>query len=164
MVLRPNALKSSHFSHSKCYIKPHLWRESLETWYIHSLESLLVHIFRFSENFEIWGDFLKNNKKSQNFQNFQNFKNPRWQFCSWFFSASTGIFRLSSSLKLSVWQRFPQTLIFDLKWQNMTTLWRHSRPTYHRCEIFLWSTCVELMWEGVPESFVALLLSVFELC
>ena len=98
-------------------------------------------------NFWNLGGFLKKKmlKKSQNFQNFQNFKNPRLQFCSLFFSASTGIFRLSSSLKLSVWQRFPQALIFDLKWQNMTSLWRHSRPTYHRCEIFLWSTCVELM-------------------
>ena len=35
---------------------------------------------------------------------------------------------------MSVWQRFPQTLIFDLKWQNMKSLWRHSLPTYHRCE------------------------------
>ena len=134
--------------------KPHLWRELLETWYIHSLESLLVHIFQFFENFEIWGIFekiKKNVEKTQNFQNFQNFKNPRQQFCSLFCSASTGIFRLSSSLNLSVWQRFPQTLIFDLKWQNMTSLWRHSRPTYHRCEIFLWSTCVELMYEEVPK-------------
>ena len=35
----------------------------LETWYIHSLESLLVHIFRFFENFEIWGGFFEKLKK-----------------------------------------------------------------------------------------------------
>ena len=31
----------------------------LQTWYIHSLEAFLVYIFRFFENVEIWGDFLK---------------------------------------------------------------------------------------------------------
>ena len=33
--------------------------ELLETWYIYSLEALLVHIFRFLENLEIWGIFAK---------------------------------------------------------------------------------------------------------
>ena len=64
---------------------------------------------------------------------------------------------------MSVWQRFPQTLLFYLKWQNMTSLWRYSLPTYHRCEICLWSTCGELMKEGVSENFVALFFSVCKL-
>ena len=47
MVLRPNALKSSHFSHSKCY-KNNVSEGSyfkLAT-YIHSLKNILAHIFR----------------------------------------------------------------------------------------------------------------------
>ena len=64
MVLyRLNALKSSHFSHSKCY-KNHVYEGNylkLGTYIL--LEFLLVHIFRFFENFEIWVDFVKNIKK-----------------------------------------------------------------------------------------------------
>ena len=57
--------------------------------------------------------------------------------------------RLSLSFTMSVLQRFPQTLIFYLKWQNMTSLWRRSRPIYNRCEIVLWSRCAELIMKGV---------------
>ena len=43
----------------------------------------------------------------------------------------------------------PQTHIFGLKLENMTSLWRHLRPTYRMLIIFLWSTCVKLMWVRV---------------
>ena len=76
MVLRPNALKSSHF---------HI-QSAIKTTFLKGITWNLVHTF-FSvssstcipvfENFEIWGIFEKNVKKSQNFQNFPNFKTPR---------------------------------------------------------------------------------------
>ena len=80
IVVRPNALKSSNFSHSKCY-KNHVYKGNylkLGT-YVHSLESLLVHVFRFFENFEILGDFFEKIKKKllkkiSNFPKFSKFQ------------------------------------------------------------------------------------------
>ena len=78
IVLRSNALKSNHLSHSKCYKNNVYEGKWLETWYMHYLEALLVHIFRFLKILKFRGIFWKKMlKKSPNFQNFQNFKNPR---------------------------------------------------------------------------------------
>ena len=131
MVPRPNALKSSHFSHSKCYKNTFLKRI---TWnlYIHSSESILVHVFRFFENFEILGDFWKHNKKmlkkSQNFQNFHNFKNPRKQFCSPFFYEYGNLFRLSLSFKISVTAISANPYF----WHKNDRTWHHSDVTHGR--------------------------------
>ena len=149
-------MKNGYFSGHLDVIQLYYVQNAIQTLMKRIAWNLVLAFFIFSssirisffENFEIWWDFFfvkKMLKKSPNFQNCQNFENTSYQFCSLFFSASTGIFRLSLSLKLSVWLRFPQTIIFYLKWQNMTSLWRHSWPTYHSCEIFLWSTSVELM-------------------
>ena len=54
----PNALKSSHFSHSKCY-ENHVSEGNCLKLGTTFLETLLVHIFRLLENFKIWGIFGK---------------------------------------------------------------------------------------------------------
>ena len=58
MLLRPNALKSSHFSHSKCYKTPFLGGHLLETFSIHSLEAILVDLFRFLKIWKFKGIFF----------------------------------------------------------------------------------------------------------
>ena len=153
MVLRPNAQKSSHF-HIQNAIKTTCLKRT--TWnllhtFFRGYSSTYFPFFFLLKIWKFGGIFCKHKKmlkKSSNIQIIKKFKNRRWQFCSRFFSVYTNLFRLSLCLKMSVWQRFSQTLIFDLKWQNMTSLWRHSRPNFHGCEIFLWSTCVEVTQEG----------------
>ena len=104
--------------------------------------------FFFCWKFWNFGGFVEKIKKcwkQSQFPKFSQFQKSELVVFIQFFSEYAIVFRLSLFFQMRVWQRFPQTLIFDLKWQNMTSLWRHSRPTYHRCEIFFWSTCAELM-------------------
>ena len=114
MVLVQMPWKVAIFSHSKCYNTTFLkgiTRNLLHTFF-RDYSSTAIPVF---ENLEIGFSFakIKMLKISPNRQNFRNFTNPRKQFCSSFFPEYTNHFRLSLSLKMSVWQRL-HTLIFTI--------------------------------------------------
>ena len=64
------------------------------------------------------------------------------------------------SSKLYWWRRFPYTLIFYRKRENMTSLWRHLRPTCRSLGKFLPPKCVKLIKGEVCKIWWKYLLSI----
>ena len=97
------------------------------------------------------------------FAKFPKIRNSKYEIAVWY-PCSIYMFRwkpVGSSLKLHSWRRFPHTLISDRKRDNMTSLWRHSRPTYQRPGRFLLPCYVKWMKEKVCKVWWRYCLSCF---
>ena len=128
MGIARNALKSGCFLHSK-WPPAVIFQDIFLKFGMHIYLLLYFHIY--SGFLEKMIFFRKKIQKKifvvyfYNFQNFEKFKISRWQSDSTDYSESFGENRSIVSSNVYVLWRFPQTLIFGLNRQNMTSLWRH---------------------------------------
>ena len=122
----------SHIQNAtKTFLKGITWN-LLHTFFIDYSSTYIPFVLKV---WKFWGFFSKikyNVKKISKFPKFKNKKKSEIAVLQTFFSECINYFRLPLSLKMSVWQRFPLTLIFVQNRRNMTSLWRHFWPIYQK--------------------------------